>query len=213
MTAYLAEMIAHRRANPRDDLLTRLVEAEVDGQKLTHEEILGFFQLLIVGGQETTANLINNAILCFVEHPEQLARVRADMDLLPRAIEEVLRYRSPVQWLMRAPTRDVELHGRVIPAGKLVLAMLGSANRDPGQFADAGRFDVGREPNAHLAFGHGVHFCLGAALSRLEARIALTDLLGRLHEIELATDEPWPPRRALHVHGPARLPIRFKARE
>src|SRR5206468_2898948 len=121
-----------------------------------------------------------------------------------------LRYRSPLQWMFRVTRRDIEMHGQVIPAGKLVLAMLGSANRDPQQFHDADRFDIRRDPNPHLAFGHGIHFCLGAPLSRLEARIALADLLGRTTTIALASDEPWEPRRALHVHGPARLPIRFE---
>jgi cytochrome P450 len=210
MSAYLADMIEQRRAAPRDDLLTRLVEAEVDGDRLTHEEILGFFQLLVVGGQETTTNLIDNAILCLIENPDQLARLQAAPNLLPAAIEEVLRHRSPVQWLMRTPTRDVGVHGQVIPAGRLVLAMIGSANRDPVQFPDANRFDIMRDPNPHIAFGHGIHFCLGAPLSRLEARIALADLLGRTKDIRLASDEPWEPRQALNVHGPARLPIRFE---
>ena len=213
MDAYLTEMIAQRRVAPRDDLLTRLVEAEVDGERLTQEEILGFFQLLLVGGQETTANLINNAILCLVENPDQLARLEAAPALLPSAIEEVLRYRSPLQWLMRTPTRDVELHSQIIPAGELVLAMIGSANRDPRQFPDAGRFDITRDPNPHIAFGHGIHFCLGASLSRLEARIALADLLERLKGVALASDQPWEPRKALHVHGPSRLPIRFRLRQ
>jgi len=209
MNDYLSEMIAARRGKPGDDLLTRLVEAEVDGQHLSQYEILGFFQLLVVGGQETTANLINNAILSLLENPDQLERLKRDMALLPSAIEEVLRYRSPLQWLMRTPTRDVELHGQVIPAGRLVLAMIGSANRDPKQFPEANRFDITREPNAHLAFGYRIHFCLGAALSRMEARIALTDLLERLPGLRLATDEPWEPRQAIHVHGPTRLPVRF----
>jgi cytochrome P450 len=209
MRTYLTDMIADRRTAPKDDLLTRIVEAEADGERLTHEEILGFFQLLVVGGQETTANLINNAILCFVEHPDQLALLRAKPELLASAIEEVLRYRSSIQWLMRTPTRDVEVHAQVIPAGKLVLAMVGSANRDHKQFRDAERFDITRDPNPHLAFGHGIHSCLGAPLARLEARIALTDLLTRLRDFELASSEPWEPRKGLHVHGPSRLPIRF----
>ncbi len=209
MRAFLPDLIAQRRAAHQDDLLTRLVEAEVDGERLTQEEILGFVQLLLVGGQETTANLINNAILCFIENPDQLARLRAAPDLLPSAIEEVLRYRSPVQWMPRATRRDVEMHGQVIPAGKLVLPMIGSANRDPKQFRDAGRFDITRDPNPHIAFGHGIHACLGAPLARLEARIALADFLERVKEFELASDEPWEPRKALHVHGPSRLPIRF----
>ena len=210
MSDYLTQLIAQRRTAPRDDLLTRLVEAEVNGERLAPEEILGFFQLLVVGGQETTTNLINNAILCFLEHPDQLARLQATPDLLPSAIEEVLRYRAPLQWMMRTPRRAVALHGQTIPAGVLVLAVIGSANRDPKQFPDADYFDIGREPNAHLAFGHGIHACLGAPLARLEARLALTDLLERLKDFELASDAPWEPRPALHVHGPARLPIRFR---
>ena len=210
MDAYLAEMIECRRVEPRDDLLTRLIEAEVDGERLGLEEILGFFQLLVVGGQETTTNLINNAILGLLENPDQLARLRAEPDLLPSAIEEVLRYRSPLHWVMRTPRCDVELHGRVIPARALVLPMIGSANRDPAAFPDADRFDIARDPNPHIAFGHGIHACLGAALSRLEARIALADLLERLEGLSLASDEPWEPRKALNVHGPSRLPIRFE---
>jgi cytochrome P450 len=210
MTAFLTGALAERRATPKDDLLTRLLQAELDGERLTQDEILGFFQLLLAGGQETTTNLINNAVLCFLENPDQLARVRAAPDLLPSAIEEVLRYRSPLQWMFRVTTRPVEVHDRMIPAGKMVLALIGSANRDPQQFRDAGRFDIARDPNPHLAFGHGIHFCLGAPLSRLEARIALRDILERLKGLALASDEPWEPRRALHVHGPARLPIRFE---
>ena len=111
---------------------------------------------------------------------------------------------------MRTPRRDVVVHGQEIPAGALVLPMIGSANRDPQQFRDPGHFDITRDPNQHIAFGHGIHSCLGAALARLEARIALADLLGRLKKLELARDEPWEPRKALHVHGPTRLPIRFE---
>jgi cytochrome P450 len=209
MRAFLPELIAQRRAAHQDDLLTRLVEAEVDGGRLTQEEVLGFMQLLLVGGQETTANLINNAVLCFIENPDQLARLRAAPELLPSAIEEVLRYRSPLQWMPRATRRDVDMHGQVIPAGKLVLPMIGSANRDPKQFQDAACFDIARDPNPHIAFGHGIHSCLGAPLARLEGRIALGDFLRRVQEFELASEEPWEPRKALQVHGPSRLPIRF----
>src|SRR5205085_10466454 len=138
MREWLPDLIAQRRSAHQDDLLTRLVEAEVDGERLTPAELLGFVQLLLVGGQETTANLINNAVLCFIENPDQLARLRAAPDLLPSAIEEVLRYRSPLQWMPRATRRDVPMHGQVIPAGKMVLAVIGSANREPRQFHDAG---------------------------------------------------------------------------
>jgi cytochrome P450 len=210
MNDYLTELIARRRATPEDDLITRLVQAEVDGERLTQPEILGLFQLLVVGGQETTVNLIANAMLCFLEHPDQLARLRAAPDLLPTAIEEVLRYRAPFQWVMRTPRRDVKLHGQVIPAGKLVLPMIGSANRDPEQFPEPNRFDITREPNPHVGFGRGIHACLGAPLARLEARIALMDVLERLQDFRLASSEPWPPRQVLNIHDPASLPIRFE---
>jgi cytochrome P450 len=211
MNVYLAEMIEQRRAAPKDDLLSRLIAAEVDGEQLSQSEILGFFQLLIVGGQETTTNLINNAILCFIDWPEQLTRLREVPELLPSAIEEVLRFRSPIQWLMRTPKHDIEMRGTIIPAGKLVLAMVGSANRDPKHFRDPDRFDISRHPNLHTAFGHGIHSCLGAALARLESKIALSDLLERADYFKLASSEPWQPRKALHVHGPTRLPIHFQA--
>ena len=209
MNDYLANMIDDLRSSAQDTLLTRLVAAEVDGERLKPEEILGFFQMLVVGGQETTTQLINNALLCFDEHPEVWTRLRAAPELLPAAIEEVLRYRSPLQWIMRTPKRDLELHGQQIPAGKLVLAMIGSANRDARHFAEPDRFDITREPNAHLGFGLGSHFCLGAPLARLEARIALGDLLQSAARFELTGDKQWRPSQALHVHGPAKLPIRF----
>ena len=212
MNDYLSQMIAQRQAVRGDDLLTRLVEAEVEGEKLTQEEILGFFQLLIVAGQETTTNLINNAVVCLMENPQGLARLREAPNLLPSAIEEVLRYRSPIQWMMRTPTKAVELHGKVIPAGALVLPMIGSANRDPRQFPNASRFDIERDPNPHLSFGHGIHACVGAALARMEARIALADFLSRVGDFRPASAEPWEPRKALHVQGPARLPIQFERR-
>jgi cytochrome P450 len=209
MKAYVADLLAARRRAPEGDLLTRLVEAEVDGERLTDDEILGFFQLLLAAGIETTTNLIGNAVLCFLESPGALARVEAAPDAWPTAIEEILRYRSPGQMMFRQARRDVTLRGGTVPAGAFVLAMIGAANRDPAQFQDPGRFDVARTPNPHLAFGHGAHFCLGAALARLEARIALPDLLGRARDLALASDAPWEPRKALHVHGAQRLPIRF----
>jgi cytochrome P450 len=209
MGPYLEKMIIERRAAPRNDLLTRLIEAEVNGERLSHEELLGFFQLLVVGGQETTTNLINNALICFLDHPDQLAMLRSSPELMASAIEEVLRYRSPFQWVMRTPRRDIKIHGKKIEAGKLVLAVIGSANRDPGIFKDSDRFDIRRNPNPHIAFGHGIHSCLGAALARMEARIALGDFFARVKHFERASNEPWEPRKALHVHGPARLPIRL----
>ena len=210
MSAYLERVVEERRVSPRDDLFTRLVEAEVEGERLDPEDVLGFFQLLLLAGSETTTNLISNAILSLVEHPEQRLRLEREPALLTSAIEEVLRYRSPVQATFRVTTREVGPPDRPIPPGKMVLAMLGSANRDPRVFPHPGHFDIGRNPNPHIAFGHGIHFCIGAPLARLEARVALPELLSHLKELELAGDEPWEPRPAFHIHGPARLPIRFQ---
>ncbi|WP_437609757.1 cytochrome P450 [Sorangium sp. So ce834] len=210
MKAYVADLLEARRRAPEDDLLTRLVEAEVDGERLSEDDLLSFFQFLLAAGTETTTNLIDNAILCLLESPAELARVRAAPDLVSSAIEEVLRYRSPLQMVFRETRRAVEVHGQVVPAGKLVLPVIGSANRDPQQFRDPGRFDVARDPNPHVGFGHGIHFCIGASLARLEARIALPDLLTRLRGLELASKEPWEPRKALIVHGPTRLPVCFE---
>ena len=207
MRPYVAELLARRRSHPADDLLTRLAESQVDGERLSDEEILSFFQLLILAGSETTTNLIGNALLCFLEHPAQLARIRKDPALLPQTIEEVLRYRSPVQLVFRTTRRAVKLRGRTIPEGQLLLAMIGSANRDPTRFVHADRFDIDRAPTSHVAFGHGIHFCIGAALARLEARVALQLLLDRIHDIERTG--AWKPQPAPNVYGPASLQIRF----
>jgi cytochrome P450 len=209
MHSYLGDLVRLRRASPADDLLTGLVEAEVDGERLGDGDLLGFFQLLLVAGSETTTNLIGNAVLCLIEHPAMLAGLRASPDLVPAFLEEVLRYRAPVQVMFRRTTRPVAMHGRVVPADRLVLAVIGAANRDPLAFADPDRFDPKREPNPHIAFGHGVHFCLGAALARLEGRVALSLFLERVRHVEPVADSPWRPRKAFHVHGPTSMPIRF----
>lgn len=211
MQPYLARLLAARRSAPRDDLLTRLVESEVDGERLGDEEIFSFFQLLLLAGTETTTNLIANAVLCFLDYPAQLARVRSEPELLPAAIEEVLRFRTPVQIVFRMATRDVELRGRVIRAGELVLVVIGSANRDPAHFPGPDRFEVVRGSPPHVGFGHGMHFCIGAALARLEARVALSVFLARIADFERVGRAPWMPRRGLNVHGPRSLPVRIKA--
>ena len=207
MRAYLAPLLAARRATPRDDLLSRLVNADVDGERLDDEQILGFVQLLLLAGTETSTNLIALAALCLTEHPAQLAKVRADPSSIPRALEEVLRYRSPTQFVFRSSRRDVDVDGEVVPAESLVLCVIGAANRDPARFDHPDRFDVDREPNPHVAFGHGIHFCIGAALARLEARVAVEDLLA-LPTLARVDDGPWPPREGLLVHGPRSLPVR-----
>ena len=211
MHPYLLGLLAARRAARRDDLITRLAESEVDGERLTDDDIFSFFQLLLLAGTETTTNLIANTILCFFEHPEQYARVRAAPELVPAMLEEVLRYRTPVQMVFRAAARDVPVHDRVIPEGGLVLAMVGSANRDPRQFPKADQFDIGRTGQPHVGFGHGAHFCIGAALARLEGRIAITTLLERTTDLHRATRRPWVPRTGINVHGPSSLPLRLSA--
>jgi cytochrome P450 len=209
MKEYLAVLVGARRVQPTDDLLMRLVEAEVDGEHLSELELLRFCQLLLAAGAETTTNLIDNALVSLIDHPGELAKLRAAPALVPSLIEETLRFRSPAQAMFRATKRDVELGGKTIPAGKMVLAMIGAANRDPKQFVEPARFDIGRDPNPHIAFGHGIHFCLGAALSRLEARVAFEELLPRISSVVYASDVPWSPRKPFHVHGPASLPLRF----
>lgn len=206
MRTYLDALLDQRRAHAREDLLSALLAAEIDGQRLIGDEILGVFQILLVAGSETTTNLLGNTLLCLADDSDALARLRATPALLPAVIEEVLRFRSPVQATFRRTRGDLVIGDRTIPAGKLVLAMIGAANRDPRQFASPERFDIDRVDHAHLAFGHGTHFCLGAPLARLEARVALPVLLGELSEIRL-TAAGWEPREAFHVHGPARLTL------
>jgi cytochrome P450 len=191
--SYLADLLAERRRAPGDDLLSRLVAAEVDGARLTEEEIVGFFRLLLLAGTEATTNAITNAVLCLQDNPEAWARLVAEPGLLPTAIEEVLRYRTPTQFVFRQTRREVELGGQVIPADKLVLAVVGAANRDEAQFAEPDRFDMARDPNPHVAFGHGMHFCIGAPLARLETRVALGDLLAHFVRLERTSAAPTVP--------------------
>jgi cytochrome P450 len=174
--SYLASVIEDRRRGPRDDLVSVLVRAEDGAAALKPAEVLMFALLILVAGNETTTNLLGNALLALTDHPAALARVQRDRALVPALIEEVLRYDSPVQLVMREVTRDVELGGVPLQAGAIVAPLLGSANRDDDAFPNADRFDLDRERSAHVAFGNGVHFCLGAALARLEARVALEEL-------------------------------------
>jgi cytochrome P450 len=190
MNAYLLAHIRRRRAAGTDDLTSALVRAEVDGERLDDEEIVGFVGLLLLAGHVTTTALLGNAILCLDEHPGAAATLRADPARIPAAIEEVLRYRSPFPRLARRAAHDVTLDGHRIAANEVVVVWIGAANRDPAQFPDPDRFDVERTPNPHLAFGHGIHFCLGAPLARLEAKIALGLLLERYGEIAVDRDEP-----------------------
>jgi len=209
MGAYFARLIEQRRAEPADDLISGLLAAQVDGEHLDTQELLGFCILLLVAGNETTTNLLANTLLCWQDAPDAYERVRADRALLPGTTEEVLRYRSPVQSMYRVTAQDVDLDGQVIPEGSPVLAWIGSANRDPAQFPEPGTFDPARSPNRHLAFGNGVHFCLGAPLARLEASVALGAVLDRLPNLRIVPGAVLEPIPSQIVYGVKRLPVLF----
>lgn len=213
MGAYFLNMIEQRRQDPEDDLISALLAAQIDGIHLDQRELLGFCILLLVAGNETTTNLIGNALLCFDEHPEEvMEQLRATPELVPMMIEEVLRYRSPVQMMYRHAVADITLGDRNIRAGQMIMAQIGSANRDEAQFPDADTFDIHRTPNRHIAFGHGIHFCLGAPLARLEAKIALTLLLERLQDVRRVHDIPLEALGSDIVYGVKHIPITFSAR-
>ncbi len=209
MAMYFGRLIIERRAELRDDLISHLLTAEIDGQRLTEIELIGFCVLLLVAGNETTTNLLGNAILCFDEQPDIYERLCAQPDLIPGAIEEVLRYRSPVQSMFRAATGETDLGGILTRPGQPVVAWIGSANRDETLFPNPHVFDIERTPNRHLAFGYGIHFCLGAPLARLEARLALEALCSRFHDIRRVPDAPLRWMESSIVYGVKNLPITF----
>jgi cytochrome P450 len=210
MSEYFLDMIAQRSREPKDDLISALLDAQIDGQHLNQRELLGFCILLLVAGNETTTNLIGNAILCFDEHPEVMEQLRAEPALVPGAVEEVLRYRSPVQFMYRRTVANTTIRDQEIRAGQMVLAWIGSANRDEAQFPNPDSFDIRRTPNRHIAFGHGIHFCLGAPLARLEAKIVLTMLLERFHEIKRVPGVALEATGSDIVYGVKHLPITFR---
>jgi cytochrome P450 PksS len=185
-TRYIRKVVKNRRADPRDDLVSALAQTEEAGDALSDEELVAMIMLLLMAGHETTVNLIGNGTLALLEHPEQMARLRNDPALIVPAVEEMLRYTSPVELAPeRYPCEDVALAGAVIPQGAMVFVVIGSANRDERQFANPDALDITREPNRHLAFGLGGHFCLGAALARLEGQIATGTLLRRAPGLRL----------------------------
>jgi cytochrome P450 len=213
MAAYFYRFVEERRREPRDDLVSALLRAEVDGQHLSMTELLGFCVLLLVAGNETTTNLIGNALLSFGEDaPEAMELLAEQPALLPGAIEEVLRFRSPVQCMFRVTARPARLGDQEVPAGESVVAWIGSANRDEAVFEAPERFDVRRSPNKHIAFGHGPHFCLGAPLARLEARIALEEVLRRLPNLRRVPDASLEPLESFIVYGLKHLPMTFDSR-
>jgi cytochrome P450 len=207
MFAYFAAAVADRRRHRKDDLVSVLVNAEIDGDRLSEEEILYFCSMLILAGNETTRNAISGGVLALFESPEQRERLQGTPDLLPMAVEEILRWVSPVLHMARTATRDVEMRGRQIRAGERVVLWYPSANRDEAIFADADTFDVGRTPNDHVAFGLGEHFCLGAGFARLELRVLFEELLQRFPD--LAPAGPPERLRSTFIGGIKHLPVRY----
>lgn len=206
---YFRQVIMQRREKPATDLISALLKAQIDGECLSEQELLSFCSLLLIGGNITTTNLIGNAILCFDEHPEVMERLRRQPELMPQAIEEVLRYRSPALTFGRIPLRDIELAGQKIKRGEFMLGWLPCANHDPSQFVHPERFDIERNPNHHMTFGHGIHFCLGAPLARLETKIALTVMLERFLNIQRDRSQDIEPVRSMLVYGAKHVPITF----
>jgi len=187
---YFADLIEKRRADPQDDLLSALVAAEEGGEHLNIEELIGLCVLVFIAGHETTQNLIGNGLLALLRNRAQLERLRDDPSLGRNAVEELLRYDSPVQLTARSPTEDVVVSGETIKKGEEVVVLLGAGNRDPAQFAEPDTLDITREKIPVISFGGGVHFCLGAPLARIEGQIAFAQLLQRFPNIDLAEEEP-----------------------
>jgi cytochrome P450 len=206
---YLKVLVAARRKKPGDyesDVLTRLIQGEKDGETLTEEELYHQCIFLLNAGHETTTNLIGNGLWALLNNPGELARLRADPSLVPSAIEEMLRYDGPIQLNNRRLTAPMALGGRTLPAGTSITIGIGAANHDPAQFSEPERFDVGRKPNRHLAFGQGDHVCVGMNVARMEGRVALARLIARFAKLELA-GAPARDRR-VRFRGFRTLPLR-----
>jgi cytochrome P450 family 142 subfamily A polypeptide 1 len=209
---YMKPVIAQRQQTGNtDDLVGVLANAEIEGDRLTEDDLLFETLLILIGGDETTRHVLSGGLLALLEHPDQLAELRADRQLLPRAVEEMLRWVTPIQDMARTLTRDAKLGGVELREGDQVLLLYPSANRDEAVFADPYRFDIHRDPNPHLAFGQGAHFCLGNQLARLELSVLFDRLLDRLPELRLAGAGPFPRRASNFVSGLESLPVEFRA--
>jgi pimeloyl-[acyl-carrier protein] synthase len=208
MTTYFHDTVRRQRAEPREGLVHSLMTAEVNGDRLTDDEVVATCIVTMVGGQETTTNLIGNGVLTLLRHPEELARLRSDLSLVPSAVEEMLRYESPSQHTGRLAPEDRELGGRLIRKRQAVMAVMAAANRDPERFPDPDRFDICRPDNRHLAFGYAAHFCFGAALARIEGQEAFEAMLARLPNLQLAP-EPLVWRNNSGLRGVNALPVTF----
>ncbi len=211
LLAYLGAIIAKRRSDPRDDLISAMIAAQEAHDALSDAELLATCNLLLLAGHETTTNLIGNGLYALLRHPAELARLEREPALVKSAIEEMLRYDSPVQATFRIPTEEIPLGGQVLPKGALVIAAIGAANRDPAVFPEPDRFDVGRADNRHLSFGFGAHFCLGAPLARLEGELVFGALIERFARLELAADKV-AYRPNMILRGLTSLPVRFAKR-
>lgn len=207
---YFAHLIAKRRANPQDDLLSALIAAQEEGEKLTTAELFFNSRLLLVAGYETTVGLISNGLYALLQHPEQLHKLQTEPQWIEPAVEELLRFDSPIQMVGRALLQDVAYKGHHFKVGDTVGLMTGAANRDPARFVDPERLDITRTPNPHMAFGAGIHYCLGAPLARLEGQIAIQTLLKRLPNLALAIDKPTY-RDNYVFRGLQSLPVSFTA--
>lgn len=209
MTAYFRDAIREQRRKPRDGLIRSLMDAEVEGQRLTEEEVIANTIVTMVGGQETTTNLIGNGLLTLLRQPERLAELRDDPSIIEPAVEELLRYESPSQHTARIAHEDVVMGGKHIRKGDAVMAVMAAGNRDPDRFPDPDRLDLSRQDNRHLAFGWAAHFCFGAPLARMEGQIAFSTLLRRLPDLALAADRVgW--RENLGLRGLNALPVTFR---
>ena len=208
LTAYFRELIAERRATPRADVLSDLIAAEEAGDRLSEPELLATCMLLLIAGHETTVNLIGNGTLALLRHPDQLRLLRERPGLIGTAVEELLRFDGPVQRTARIPSEDITIDGRTIPKGELVMPFIGAADRDPAQFPEPDRLDITRSDNRHVAFGLGIHFCLGAPLARVEGQIAINTLLRRMPRLALATERPVF-RQSLTLRGLESLEVSF----
>jgi cytochrome P450 len=206
---YFTPILAARRQQPREDLISALADAEIDGEQLSDEEIFSFLRLMLPAGVETTYRSLGNMLFGLLSSPDQLDAVRADRSLLPQAIEEAVRWEPPLLTITRVASRDTELAGVKIPAGSSVMPMLGAANRQDERFPDPNRFDIFRSQRAHIGFGHGVHVCLGMHLARLEMRVALNLLLDRLPNLRLDPEGDDPHIRGQVFRSPTSLPVLF----
>jgi cytochrome P450 len=211
LVEYLTPLMAQRQAEPTNDLLSKLMHAEVEGTRLTAEEVLGFLRLLLPAGAETTYRLTGSCLYALLTRPEVYEEVRADRSAIDLLIQETLRWESPVQFVSREPTEDVEISGHPVPAGGLLSVVVGSANRDERHYSEPDRFDLHRKNDDHLAFGFGAHFCAGSHLALLEARTALNALLDRLPNLRLDA-EPESTVVGLAFRSPNRLPVTFDVR-